>query len=151
MRVGCRFLVSKPVTPDPNWILYLSGEVLRFSDQIRQDLAVIWRNLGQILTDPARFRLDLARFGQISSRSRRIRLDFFPGDKPDTDPMRPETKNLTTSPGWFRATFPSTRIIQVGFRLGTNSIRPVDTLSSHKCLITTFSSIVNIATHSLNH
>ena len=96
MQVGCRFLVSKPVTPNPNRILYLSNEVLRFFDQIRRDLVVIWRNLGQISPDPARFHPDLAGSGQISSRSRRIWPDFVPSDKPNTDSTRPETDESRT-------------------------------------------------------
>ena len=100
MRVDCRFFVSKPVTPDPNQNLYPFRRIItnfgpnsvRFRQdlvqilQIRQNLAVIWRNLGQILTDTARFWTNLAEFGQIST----------PMIKPKTNPNQPETDKTWT-------------------------------------------------------
>ena len=153
MQVGCRFLVSKPVTPNPNRILYLSDEVLRFFDQIRRDLVVIWRNLGQISTDSARsrqirpdfypistdpaiFRPDIAGSGQISAKSRRIRPGFVPGDKPETDPNQPETDETQTEKsnqisgsvlGQFFIHPPHSGRVRVGHK--PDPARPVDTPS----------------------
>ena len=69
-------MISKPVTPDPNRSFILTGEVLRFSDQIWRDPAVTRRNLGQISTDPARFLSDLEGSGHISAKYQRIRSNF---------------------------------------------------------------------------
>ena len=65
---------TRNTRPEP--IVILIGEVLRFSDQIRRDPAVTRWNLGQILTDSARFLSDLDGSSHISARYRRIRSDF---------------------------------------------------------------------------
>ena len=95
-------------------------EIFSIPDQIRRYLAVIGRNLGQISTDPARFRLDLAGFSQKS----------FSTMKPDT--WTDTTQNQRDSnwkiqldhPGQFQVIFSSTWIIRVRSWLGTNPTRP---------------------------
>ena len=64
----------------------VSGEIFSIPEQIRRDLEVIRRNLGQISTDPARFRPDLVESGQISAST----------VKPETDPKQPETDKTRT-------------------------------------------------------
>ena len=151
LRVGYRFLVSKPVTPNPNQSFILTGEVLRFSDQIRRDPAVTRRNLGQISTNPARFLFDLdgsghisTRYrkihsdfvgsGQISVRSWRIQPDFVSGNKPETDPNQPETDETQTEKsnqisgsvsGQFFIHLPHSGRVRVGHK--PDPTRPVDT------------------------
>ena len=66
-----------------------SNQILARSRQIRPDF-------GQISPGLGRFRPDLDGFGYISTRSRRIWPDFFPGEKPETDPTRPEIDEIRT-------------------------------------------------------
>ena len=91
--------------------LYGSGQISTRSRQSQPDFV-------QISTDPARFWPDLAGSDQISSPV----INPIPTRR-DPKPTRPEPKIPTTSPGRFRATFSSTRIIRVSSRLGTNPTR----------------------------
>ena len=88
-----------------------SGQISARSWQIRLDF-------GQISPDPSRFRPDLDRFGQISS----LVISLIP-TWINPKLTRPELKNPTRSPSWFRVNFLFTRPSRVESRLGINPTR----------------------------
>lgn len=114
MWVGCQF-ISKPMTPNPNRILY-----------------PFRRSIMNFRPDPARShrystksRADLDGSSQISARSRWIRPDFDPMINPrltriNPKSTRPKPKNLTKSPGRFWVKFFFTHLIQVESGLDIN-------------------------------
>ena len=114
MWVGCQF-ISKPMTPNPNRILY-----------------PFRRSIMNFRPDPARShrystksRADLDGSSQISARSRWIRPDFDPMINPrltriNPKSTRPKPKNLTKSSGRFWVKFFFTHLIQVESGLGIN-------------------------------
>ena len=135
-RVGCRFFLSKPVTPDPNQILSLSNELLRLSDHF-------WLNLVQILRDPTRswqiqpdfglistalnrFRPDLARSGHISASV--IKLETDPNQL-ETDETRTEKSEQISGSvsGQFFIHLPHSGRVRVGHK--PDPTQPVDTPS----------------------
>ena len=99
---------SKPVTPNPNRIIYpFRRSITNFQPNPTR--------FGQISTDPVRFQIDLAGSNQISTSVINPRPTQI-----NPKPTRLEPKNPTKSLGQFRAKFLSTCLIKVKSEFGTN-------------------------------
>ena len=130
MWVDCQFLVSKSMTPNPNRNLYPFQRIIT---NFRSNPKRSRQDLVQILRDPVRSR-------RYPTKSRSDLLFLFDLDganqisalviKPEANLNQLETDKTRTKKSDqihqvnFRSKFPSTRIIRVEFRLGTNPTRP---------------------------